>query len=43
VQAWRERRELWLPRFPPEKIVEIENTLEYPADGSATGREPGRR
>ena len=39
VQAWRAQRELWLPRFPREKIAEIENTLEYPADGSATGTE----
>ena len=37
MQAWRAQRELWLPRFPREKIAEIENTLEYPADGSATG------
>ena len=35
--GWRERRELWLPRIPGEKIAEIENTLEYPAAGSATG------
>jgi MscS family membrane protein len=41
VQEWRERRELYVPRFPHEKIVEIENTLPYPADGPAmgTGRE----
>jgi hypothetical protein len=43
VQAWRERRELYLLRLPPEKIVEIEHTPEDPADGSAMGREPGRR
>jgi MscS family membrane protein len=43
VQAWRERRELWLPRVPREKIAEIENTLEYPPDGSATGTGGGRR
>jgi MscS family membrane protein len=42
VQAWRERRELWLPRFPREKIAELDNTLQYPADGSTTGTE-GRR
>ena len=34
VKEWRERRELCLPRFPQEKIMEIENTLEYPPDGS---------
>jgi MscS family membrane protein len=43
VQEWRERRELWLPRLPQEKIAEIENTLEYPPDGSATGTGAGRR
>jgi MscS family membrane protein len=37
VKEWRERRELWLPHIPGEKIAEIENTLEYPAAGSATG------
>jgi MscS family membrane protein len=42
VQAWRERGELYLPRFPPEKIAEIDNTLPYPADGSATGPGDGR-
>ncbi|MGH8069111.1 MAG: mechanosensitive ion channel family protein [Candidatus Entotheonellia bacterium] len=43
VQEWRARRELWLPRVPREKIAEIENTLEYPPDGSATGTGGGRR
>ena len=43
VQEWRERRELWLPRFPREKIAELDNTLQYPADGSTTGAEGGRR
>jgi MscS family membrane protein len=43
VQAWRERRELWLPRLPPEKIAELDNTLDYPPDGSATGPGGGRR
>jgi MscS family membrane protein len=37
VQEWRQRGELWLPRLPQQKIAEIENTLEYPADGLATG------
>jgi small-conductance mechanosensitive channel len=36
VKEWRKRRELCLPRFPHEKIVEIDNTLEYPPDGSIT-------
>jgi MscS family membrane protein len=43
VQAWRARGELWLPRLPQEKIAEIENTLDYPADRSATSAEGGRR
>ena len=33
VKEWRERHELWLPRFPREKIIEIDSTLEYPAGG----------
>ena len=37
VRAWRERGELYVPRFPPEKIAEIDNTLRYPLDGSTTG------
>ena len=37
VQEWRQLGELWLPRLPQQKIAEIENTLEYPADGSAPG------
>jgi MscS family membrane protein len=39
VQEWRERRELWLPRLPREKIAERDNTLQYPAHGSATSTE----
>jgi MscS family membrane protein len=42
VREWRERGELWLPSFPREKIAELNNTLHYPTDGSATGSE-GRR
>jgi MscS family membrane protein len=42
VQDWRERGELFLPRFPSEKIAEIDNTLVYPPDGSATSIGPGR-
>jgi MscS family membrane protein len=43
VKEWRARGELWLPRLPPEKIAEVENTLEYPTDESATRTEGGRR
>ena len=35
VNEWRERHELCLPSFPRAKIAEIENTLDYPPDGSA--------
>jgi MscS family membrane protein len=40
VKDWRERHELWLPGFPREKIIEIDNTLEYPPQGSNTGAGP---
>jgi MscS family membrane protein len=42
VREWRERGELWLPRFPREKIAELENTLPYPADKSPAGQGIGR-
>jgi hypothetical protein len=29
-----ERREIFLPDFPAERIQAIENTLAYPAEGS---------
>lgn len=34
VRARRERRELPLPEFPPERIAALRNTLEYPPEGS---------
>jgi MscS family membrane protein len=34
VRAWRERGELFLPRFPERAIAELENTLEWPPVGS---------
>lgn len=40
VKEWRERHELWLPRFPREKIMEIDSTLEYPGQGPNTGSRP---
>jgi len=44
VQAWREQGELLLPRFPPDKIAQIDNTLPYSKDGSNTDVhvQPGR-
>jgi MscS family membrane protein len=35
VKRWRESRELPFPNFPPERIAEVENTLEYPPPESA--------
>ena len=34
VDAWRKRGELFLPRFPQEKIRELRGTLQYPPAGS---------
>jgi MscS family membrane protein len=38
VQLWRERREVYLPNFPPEQIAALDNTLPYPAEGSPEHR-----
>jgi MscS family membrane protein len=38
VRSWRERNEVFLPDFPPERIAAIENTLSYPAEGSPDHR-----
>ncbi len=43
VREWRERHELCLPSFPRERIAEIENTLDYPPDGSASRAGEGHR
>ncbi|MDR4462444.1 MAG: mechanosensitive ion channel family protein [Nitrospirales bacterium] len=34
VREWREQQALYLPNFPPEKIAELQGTLEYPPPGS---------
>ena len=34
VSEWRGQGELYLPRFPDEKISELRNTLPYPSEGS---------
>ena len=34
VAGWRERKELYLPRFPEERIAELSGTLGYPPEGS---------
>jgi MscS family membrane protein len=36
VSEWRDRKELYLPKFPEEKIQELRGTLHYPPEGSAT-------
>ncbi len=34
VNEWREQQALYLPNFPPEKISELQGTLDYPPPGS---------
>ncbi len=34
VRGWAERRELYLPGFPPEKIAEPDTTIAYPGPGA---------
>lgn len=34
VDRWRQSKELYLPGFPATKIHELENTLDYPPNGS---------
>ena len=42
VEELRRRRELCLPEFPPERLRELEGTLDYPPTGSAvSSTEPG--
>jgi MscS family membrane protein len=38
VRGWRERDELFLPSFPPERIAAIENSIAFPAEGSPDHR-----
>lgn len=38
VKAWREAGELQIPNFSPEKIMELKDTIKYPAEG--TNMEP---
>lgn len=39
VKRWREAQELPFPNFRPERIAEVENTLEYPPAESALRKE----
>jgi MscS family membrane protein len=34
VERWREQKELYLPRFPADKIHELRGSLDYPPQGS---------
>jgi MscS family membrane protein len=34
VDQWRQQNELFLPGFPPEKIDDLRDTLDYPPNGS---------
>ncbi|MHC4690460.1 MAG: mechanosensitive ion channel family protein [Planctomycetota bacterium] len=36
IGEWRNKKELYLPMFPEEKIEELRGTLRYPPEGSAT-------
>lgn len=40
VADWRTKNEMQLPKFHEKKIMEIENTLDYPPKGSATANQP---
>ncbi len=44
VSEWRQRKELYLPRFPSDKIRELRGRLSYPPEGSpvTTAGENGR-
>jgi MscS family membrane protein len=35
VGAWREKQELYLPRFPEDKVAELRGSVPYPPEGSA--------
>jgi MscS family membrane protein len=37
VHEWREGHQLFLPKFPAEKIAELKGSLPYPPPGSAVG------
>lgn len=37
VAEWREQHSLYLPKFPPERISELQATLDFPPSGSPDG------
>jgi MscS family membrane protein len=42
VNEWRAQQTLFLPQFPPEKIAELSDSLDYPPDGSPAARDRSR-
>lgn len=42
VADWRESRQLMLPTFPPERITELDDTLDWPPEGSAARESSGK-
>ncbi|WP_207534422.1 mechanosensitive ion channel family protein [Desertivirga arenae] len=38
VQKWREKKEMQIPKFDPDKIDELKGSLDYPPEGSAQGK-----
>jgi MscS family membrane protein len=38
VASWREAGEIPLPRFPENLIEELDDSIEYPPEGSAVGK-----
>jgi MscS family membrane protein len=40
VGEWREKRELYLPRFPEREIAQLQHSLPYPPEGSPEATRP---
>ncbi|WP_207421104.1 mechanosensitive ion channel family protein [Desertivirga brevis] len=38
VQNWRAKGEIQIPKFDPDRIEELKDTLDYPPEGSAQGK-----
>jgi MscS family membrane protein len=43
VRSWRERNELPFPDFAEEMVARLDNTADYPPNGSAASRPPSTR
>ena len=37
VDSWRDDQTLYLPEFPPQKILDLRDSVEYPPEGSPDG------